>query len=94
MKMNEETLSKEVAALLQEVDATHRYSMSRIYALYNEIFGKDEKPQACASCLIRKVRELRRWFEALKPTADITTNPAPAVKKTNSRSRKTTKKSE
>lgn len=53
---------KKVKTLVQEVDATHRYSMSRIYSLYNEIFEKNETPQSCASCLIRKVNELKTWL--------------------------------
>lgn len=60
MKNNE--LQKEVEILIAEVENTHRYSMSRIYKAYNEAFGRDEKPQACASCLIRKVRDLKRWL--------------------------------
>ena len=56
-------LKTEVKNLISEVDKTHRYSMSRIYGLYNEVFDKDEEPQSCASCLIRKVKELRTWLE-------------------------------
>lgn len=57
------TLKTEVKNLIREVDKTHRYSMSRIYGLYNEVFDKNEEPQSCASCLIRKVKELRTWLE-------------------------------
>jgi len=53
---------KRVEVLISDVDRTHRYSMSRIYALYNEVFGADEQPQSCASCLIRKVNQLRTWL--------------------------------
>lgn len=56
-------LKKEVENLLSEVDSTHRYSMSRIYNIYNQVFGTSEKPQSCASCLIRKVNELRKWYQ-------------------------------
>lgn len=49
--------------LIADVDKTHRYSMSRIYGLYNEVFGKSETPQSCASCLIRKVKSLRVWLD-------------------------------
>lgn len=55
-------LIKEAETLIAEVDKTHRYSMSKIYGLYNRIFGTNETPQSCASCLIRKVRELREWL--------------------------------
>ncbi|SBW07410.1 conserved hypothetical protein [uncultured Dysgonomonas sp.] len=55
-------LRSEVEALVHEVEKTHRYSMSRIYGLYNRVFGTNEAPQSCASCLIRKVRELKNWI--------------------------------
>ncbi|MBN9301196.1 MULTISPECIES: hypothetical protein [Dysgonomonas] len=55
-------LRSEVEALVREVEKTHRYSMSRIYGLYNRVFGTNETSQSCASCLIRKVRELKNWL--------------------------------
>lgn len=57
----------EVQNLIAEVDKTHRYSMSRIYGLWNRVYDKNEAPQSCASCLIRKVKELREWL-ANQPT--------------------------
>ena len=68
--MNEIELTNEVNSLIEEVNKTHRYSMSRIYSLYNQVFGKDERPQSCASCLIRKVRELRSWVESRSKTVE------------------------
>lgn len=59
-------LIKEVQNLVNEVDKTHRYSMSRIYELYNKVFSKNETPQSCASCLIRKINELKKWLETNK----------------------------
>ena len=56
------SLVQKVELLLDEVNSTHRYSMSRIYGLYNEIFNLAEVPQSCASCLIRKVNELKSWL--------------------------------
>ncbi|MDH6310213.1 hypothetical protein M2451_003196 [Dysgonomonas sp. PFB1-18] len=71
--MNKTDLKQEVEQLLADIDRTHRYSMSRIYTLANTVFNKTDKPQSCASCLIRKVRELRNWLETQKveeqPTA-------------------------
>ena len=61
--MNKKELKKEVADLVHEVEKTHRYSMSKIYGLYNKVFEKNEIPQFCASCLIRKVNELKDWLE-------------------------------
>lgn len=55
-------LKLEVEQLLKYTYGTHKYSMSRIYGLYNKVFGKDEKPQSCASCLIRKTKELEQWL--------------------------------
>lgn len=57
-----ETLKEKVVSLIKEIDATHRYSMSRIYGLYNEVFSVAEAPQSCASCLIRKVNQLKTWL--------------------------------
>ena len=65
--MNETNLKQEVEILLAEIDRTHRYSMSKIYNLTNSIFNNNEIPQSCASCLIRKVRELRNWLASQSP---------------------------
>ncbi|MDR0825213.1 MAG: hypothetical protein LBN74_08975 [Prevotella sp.] len=56
-------LTWEVKNLIDEVEKTHRYSMSKIYGLHNKVFDTNEMPQSCASCLIRKVRELKKWIE-------------------------------
>lgn len=55
-------LKTEVDLLIADTERTHRYSMSRIYLLYNRVFGTAEAPQSCASCLIRKVRQLKAWL--------------------------------
>lgn len=55
-------LRNKVACLIAETDRTHRYSMSAIYGTYNEVFDRKETPQSCASCLIRKVEQLRTWL--------------------------------
>lgn len=68
--MSKTALIKEVETLLADVDKTHRYSMSRIYGSYNRVFGTNETPQSCASCLIRKIRELRLWLESEKLKAE------------------------
>jgi hypothetical protein len=71
--MTNPELKSEVEILLDEVDRTHRYSMSRIYLLWNIVNEKNETPQSCASCLIRKVRDLRSWLEK------VSENDAPRV---------------
>lgn len=55
-------IKQRVEDLIKEVDSTHRYSMSRIFGSFNEVFNTNETPQTCASCLIRKVNDLREWL--------------------------------
>jgi len=64
--MSKTDLIKEVETLIADVDKSHRYSMSKIYGLYNRVFEVNEAPQSCASCLIRKVKELRDWYSDAK----------------------------
>lgn len=78
----------DVEQLIAEVDATHRYSMSRIYALYNQVFCKNETPQSCASCLIRRVRDLRAWLEEQQASRPEQTQEATTPKKRRSRAKK------
>ncbi len=70
-------LKTEVEVLIEEVDRTHRYSMSGIYGLFNRVKGTDERPQSCASCLIRKVKELREWLN----TQQVAETEVPKSKK-------------
>lgn len=70
--ITENDLKQEVEQLTEEVKRTHRYSMSRIYDLYNRVFDKNEKPQSCASCLIRKVRQLNQWLDSRKESVTET----------------------
>lgn len=72
-------LRSEVEALVREVEKTHRYSMSRIYGLYNRVFGTNETPQSCASCLIRKVRELKNWHAKSSDNERIADRETPAL---------------
>lgn len=73
------TLITDVKNLVKEVDKTHRYSMSRIYGLYNMVFDKNEDPQSCASCLIRKVKELRGWLENQSAELEAVVSEAPLL---------------
>lgn len=68
----EKELIKEVKTLIADVDKTHRYSMSKIYGLSNKVFNRNEQPQSCASCLIRKVNELRGWLDQQERLSQIT----------------------
>ncbi|MEN9918327.1 MAG: hypothetical protein RL662_763 [Bacteroidota bacterium] len=65
-------LQNEVQLLIKEIEKTHRYSMSRIYNLHNKIFNKNELPQSCASCLIKKVKDLKNWLST--ENADAVSN--------------------
>lgn len=77
--MENKDLRQKVETLVAEVEKTHRYSMSRVYGAYNEVFGKNEQPQACASCLIRKVNELKKWLVE-HPDSKEDTTPASTLK--------------
>lgn len=80
-----EDLILRVQALVADVDKTHRYSMSRIYGLYNEIYGTAEIPQSCASCLIRKVKQLKEWLSAQEGAKDRDSGVLPVKKKRTSK---------
>lgn len=58
----EDNLKQTVQDLIDEVNNTHRYSMSRIYGAFNNVFQTNETPQSCASCLIRKKQDLEHWL--------------------------------
>lgn len=77
----EKQLIQDVKELIEHVEKTHRYSMSRIYGAYNQAFGTEETPQACASCLIRKVNALKKWLTEQESLAKAKTETAPAKKK-------------
>lgn len=76
--MENKELQTRVEALVAEVEKTHRYSMSRIYEAHNQVFDKDEQPQSCASCLIRKVQELKKWLSEQTKAVEEST-PASTV---------------
>lgn len=79
-------LIAEVEVLVEDVKKTHRYSMSRIYGLHNRVFDRGEKPQSCASCLIRKVRELTVWLDAVR--SEDVAQPKSAKKRVSKRALK------
>lgn len=81
-------LRSEVEALIREVEKTHRYSMSRIYGLYNRVFGTNETPQSCASCLIRKVREFKNWLAKSSDNERIADKETPAVQSATAKTEK------
>lgn len=58
-----ENLKNKIKTLVEETEKTRRYSMSKLYGAFNEVFGTNEVPQACASCLIRKLQDLKKWLK-------------------------------
>lgn len=58
-----EDLKNKVKVLVEETEKTHRYSASKLYEAFNEVFGTNEIPQVRASCLIRKLQDLKKWSE-------------------------------
>ena len=87
-KMTNLALRSEVEALVREVEKTHRYSMSRIYGLYNRVFGTNETPQSCASCLIRKVRELKSWLAKNSDNERVADRETPALQSARAKTEK------
>lgn len=51
-----------VAAVLASAEK-HTYSVSKVYAAYNEATGKNETPQTCPSCLTSRVAVLKKWYK-------------------------------
>lgn len=43
--------------------ASHRYYVSRIYAMFNLITGKREEPQTCSSCLRTRAVAIKKWYD-------------------------------
>lgn len=58
-----EDLRKRIKELVEYVERTHLYSSSKIYDLYNEAYNKNERQSTCASCLLTRVRLLKKWLQ-------------------------------
>ena len=58
-----ENLKERIKELVEYVERTHRYSSSKIYELYNEAYNKNERQSTCASCLLTRVRLLKKWLQ-------------------------------
>lgn len=75
-------LKNRIKELVEYVDKTHRYSSSKIYELYNEVYNKNERQSTCASCLLTRVRLLKKWLqehpeEEVKKEEEPVINPEP-----------------
>lgn len=58
-----EKLRSRIKELVEYTERTHRYSSSKIYELYNEAYNKKEQQSTCASCLLTRVRLLKKWMQ-------------------------------
>ncbi len=56
-------LKERIKELVEYVERTHLYSSSKIYDLYNEAYNKNERQSTCASCLLTRVRLLKKWLQ-------------------------------
>lgn len=48
--------------LVLQMAQNNRYSVSRIYAAHNAIFGLKETPETCSTCLTSREKSLRKWW--------------------------------
>lgn len=58
----DDVLKARIAAVLNEA-ASHTYSVSRVFGVYNDLFKKTETPQSCSSCLRSRVELIRKWAD-------------------------------
>lgn len=74
-------LRERIKELVEYVERTHLYSSSKIYDLYNEAYNKNERQSTCASCLLTRVRLLKKWLqehpEEVNEVEEVVTNPEP-----------------
>lgn len=72
-------LIEKVVVVLRERNA-HKLSTSRIYEAHNAIFGLDETPESCASCLRRRADKIAVWYAGYLAEAGEPTQAATAGK--------------
>lgn len=77
-----EDLRKRIEELIEYTERTHRYSSSKIYELYNEAYNKKEQQSTCASCLLTRIRLLKKWLqehpeEVVNEVEEPVINPEP-----------------
>ena len=75
-------LRNRIKELVEYTERTHLYSSSKIYELYNEAYNKNERQSTCASCLLTRVRLLKKWLqehpeEEVKKEEEPVINPEP-----------------
>lgn len=64
------------AAIIAQVEAvlqdkrSHKYSVSKIFAAHNAVFGLNETPETCVSCLTKRATALEKWYNSGAAKAD------------------------
>lgn len=88
---NESEVLEAVDSALDYISKTHQYSMSRIYSLWNFLFDRNETPQSCASCLIRKTQDIKNWLSERQKGNLVLGVAGDLVGKTEQKPKKTTR---
>lgn len=52
---------EQVKAVLED-KANNKYSTSKVYGAHNAVFGLNETPESCASCLRKRADALVKWY--------------------------------
>lgn len=71
-------LRNRIKELVEYVERTHLYSSSKIYELYNEAYNKNERQSTCASCLLTRVRLLKKWLQE-HPEEEVKKEEEPVI---------------
>ena len=77
--MNITELIEKARHIIEEADHRHHYSISAIYETHNAITGNNEKQQSCTTCLLNKVKEIRKWLTQTEQ-APVSKNTETAAK--------------
>lgn len=66
-----------VRKAIDPIEKANTYSTSAVYNAHNAVFGLEEQPQNCSSCLLTRGNALRKWYHELatKAAAGIRTVP-------------------
>lgn len=59
---------KDKVKLVLQMKQNNRYSVSRIYFAHNKVFGLNEAPETCSTCLTSRATNLLKWWAANAPT--------------------------
>lgn len=62
-----------------EMAKKNKYSVSKVYAAYNAVTGKNDPPQTCNSCVRNRVAALRKWHAEYVERTSKLMEPAPTA---------------